>query len=196
MTLTVAANKATAICRKLNIPTGKIVGVTVNHRARKRWGLCKRYVDGTFGIEVAECLTDGEHDYALVNTLIHEMIHTAPKCQNHGEKWSEYADRVSKATEYKIKRSSSYEEMGFAPDAIKAKYRFKCAKCGAIVNRNRMSDFVRNPYNYMHKECGGGKWIRMYSFLISSAKQRKTQRRSPFRLVESSIMYAVQVKSS
>ena len=161
MTLTVAANKATAICVKLNIPLGKIGEVKINRRAKKRWGCCKRVGDAPFTIEVNECLCDGKHDEALLNTLLHEYIHTVKGCQNHGAEWKRWASVVSENTPYDISRTKSYEEMGFKPDTVKAKYRLKCVNCGKIINRNRMSDFVRHPNRYTHKECGGSGWIRL-----------------------------------
>ena len=162
MNLYVTANKANDILDKLNIPTGNVVEVKINRRAKRRWGCCRwNYADDTYVIEVNERLCDGEHDDALTCTLLHEFIHTAPGCMNHGKEWKHYADIVSRETPYNISRTKSNEEFGFTPETVKAKYTLQCVNCGAIIYRNRMSDFVMYPNRYTHKECGGSSWIRL-----------------------------------
>jgi predicted SprT family Zn-dependent metalloprotease len=142
----------------MGIPVGNVTKVTVNRRAMRRWGQCAYHpTDGHSEINISVRLLDGKHEYGAYSTMLHELLHTVKGCQNHGTKWKEYASMVTAKTGYCVKRGASYEEYGFQPPdpEANAKYKFKCLKCGEIVCRNRASDFTRNPYNYLHKGCGG-----------------------------------------
>lgn len=157
--LTERFNNCLILMDEIQMDYGKITDVTVNSRAKTRWGQCKAKRVGwnaigdpvyTFSINISDVLLeDGVPVEALQNTIIHEILHTCPDCQNHGEEWKRRAAIVKQKLGYDIKRCESVREKGI-PEAIiqrtdDAKYIVKCKGCGRLVKKNRMCSIVRNP---------------------------------------------------
>ena len=145
----------------LGIQYGKVREVTINTRAKSRWGQCRKR-NGLYYINISEHLVGNiEYKDALKNTLIHELLHTCPDCMNHREPWKAVADKVNKAYGYNIKRCSSAEEKGVEPVEKNYQYMFRCTGCGQKVGRMRASNFTRNYKDY---KCGccGKKFERVY----------------------------------
>lgn len=100
---------------KINIPYGKIVSVTPNTRAKKRWGQCIKTPDGTYEINInITLLYKGNDVRGLENTVIHEILHTCPNCMNHGPEWKKWARVVYDAYGYNIQRCSNAYEKGIS----------------------------------------------------------------------------------
>lgn len=153
-------NLAFAECKKeldnIGIPYGNIKEIVPNKRAKTRWGQCKKSYDGTYSINISTRLLDDNTPYkSLKDTIIHEMIHTCPKCMNHGLEWKQYADKVNYYYKYNIKRTNTSEEKGVSPIIDGSKYLFKCKNCGTIIARMRESHFTRHPELYLCGVCGG-----------------------------------------
>ena len=76
----------------IDIPFGKITKVTVNYRAKSRWGQCSKrydYLDGaiyTININCDLCHPDAS-ERGLKETIIHEILHTCPDCMCHTGEW-------------------------------------------------------------------------------------------------------------
>ena len=96
----------------IGVPYGKITEFTINTRAKKRWGQCRKCPDGTYKININVALLDKKCIDGLVETLMHEIIHTCPGCMNHGPEWKKWADLVGKEYGYSITRTKSAEELG------------------------------------------------------------------------------------
>lgn len=144
---------------KIGVPYGNIQNVTVNNRAKKRWGLCSVVSNG-FDIQINAVLLDETIDESgLMNTMLHELLHTVPGCMNHGAKWKAMADKVYKAYGIYIKRCSNAAEKGVAADMIEEmnakryKYFVSCPDCGHVFKYMRMCDCVKNPGRYHHTGC-------------------------------------------
>lgn len=56
----------------------------VNTRAKSRFGICRHKASGLDIIEIMEDLVDPSKLKPLKETIIHEVLHTCDKCQNHG----------------------------------------------------------------------------------------------------------------
>lgn len=165
--LTKLFNECIADCDSLGIKYGHITNVSVNTRAKRRWGQTKTHrpykystchKDYTFDISISNrLLEDDVEDMVAKNTIMHEILHTVEDCQNHGDKWKAMADKVNRTYGYNVKRCTSSEEKGIEPVKIthNKNYVITCQKCGVTVIRHRMSDFVKYPYCYSHKGCGG-----------------------------------------
>lgn len=126
-------NKCKVLLDNLNIYYGNITNVSVNTRAKKRWGQCKR-VGGTFEISINSCLLDETNPIeALENTILHELLHTVYGCFNHGEMWQLMANKVNKAYGYNIKRCSTANEKGVSDEYVQNAYHYfiTCNKCKA-----------------------------------------------------------------
>ena len=99
----------------LAIPYGNVTEISVNYRAKSRWGQCRHGKDGTHSININAELLDERNDVrGLENTILHELLHTCPGCNNHGEIWKTYAEKVNAAYGYNIKRCSDAYEKGIA----------------------------------------------------------------------------------
>ena len=147
-------------CNKLDaigIKYGKIVSVSINTRAKKRWGQCKME-NGCYMISISSRLMS--EDVALIhleNTMIHEILHTCNGCMNHGATWKNLAEKVNSAYGYNIKRTTSSAEKGIEPiqTIYNIKHKFVCKGCGAFVVRQRESDFTRHYNLYRCAKCRG-----------------------------------------
>ncbi len=137
----------------LGIPvSGKLLpGVRVNTRAKRRLGCCY-YQGGRYWIEVSERVLDDEA--LLKQTLVHELLHTCPKCRDHGERWKAYARLVNEKLGYKIERTVKTEGTEGPLRHEEVKYILECQSCGARIERMRMSKAVKCPWRY-RCPCGG-----------------------------------------
>lgn len=153
-----AFTKCKAQCDKLGIKYGGNITISPTTRVLKKWGSCRIYPHN-FGFDIKinrRLLDDDVKEMALLDTVMHELLHTCPGCGDHGATWKKYADMVNKAYGYNVKRCTSYEEKGMeTPPRPVAKYRFMCKNCGTIVSRQRASAFTKNPSGYVCGKCGG-----------------------------------------
>lgn len=125
--------------------------VRVNSRAKRRLGCCY-YKDGRYQIEVAEAiLGDGD---LLKLTLVHELLHTCPKCRDHGPQWKAYAKIVHESLGYKVERTVKTDVPQAPLRHEEVKYILQCQSCGAKIGRMRMSVAVKSPWRY-RCPCGG-----------------------------------------
>lgn len=83
----------------------------------------------------------------ICNTIIHELIHCLPGCNNHGENFKKIAKYISSRTDYEIQRTGNAQE-----DHIKSnkdyekpkrkiqeyKYKVICQKCNQEFLRKRI----------------------------------------------------------
>lgn len=142
-----------------DIPVSKKIApqVMINRRATGRFGACKRIADG-FEIEISHRLINAS-DSACISVLAHEVLHTCHGCMNHGKRWRQYAECLSRAFDVNIKCSVSCAELGIediSPDQYK--YRVICSACGKAVCRRRASRLVTYPENY-RCTCGGRLYV-------------------------------------
>ena len=137
----------------LGIPISREIEphVVINARAVTRFGCCKLQ-RGKYIIEVALRVAQGPEE-SCRETLAHEVLHTCYGCRNHGKRWQGYAGRMNDAYGYRIKRTSTQEDMGVA-ETRPYKYLLRCEKCGMEFKRFRASALTRHPERYRCK-CGG-----------------------------------------
>ncbi|MBP3877259.1 MAG: SprT-like domain-containing protein [Lachnospiraceae bacterium] len=141
--------------RAIKIPIGHIAGVSVNTRARRRWGLCRKEADG-FYISISKRLLNEDTKDGLRNTIMHELLHTCPMCSNHGAMWKHYAEYVNQTLGMNIKRVNSNEDKGLPPDEeIRILHKYHCDGCGQVVTKQRECKFTRNYKDYKCSLCGG-----------------------------------------
>lgn len=140
----------------LHIAYGNVIDVTVNTRARKRWGQCCA-VPGGYTININSVLLDERNgENGLIETIIHELLHTCRDCMNHGQQWKNYAEKVNAAYGYNIKRASDASEKGVVYQEEKpVKYKFICLDCGQVITRQRKSQFTEHYSRYRCGRCGG-----------------------------------------
>lgn len=91
-----------------------------------------------------------ELDYKIIkNTIMHELIHCLPECDNHGVKFKKYAIYINEKLGYNITRLGNKQEdykksnKQFEEENM-YKYKIQCCKCGQTFFRKRYNkDFVR-----------------------------------------------------
>lgn len=148
--------KELEVCKQMaaesNIKIGKIKDIKINTRAKKRWGLCSYFSDG-FIIEISSMLLqDDVSREALMNTLMHEVLHTVDGCMNHGKKWKYYAGIINLKYGLHIKSATSAAEKKI-DDSYEYNYIIACPKCGYQWKYIRMSKCVKHPERFSHTGC-------------------------------------------
>lgn len=145
--------------KPLGIKLGTVTEWSINTRAKRRWGQCKRISEGVFTINISErLLHENIDDVKTKETIIHELLHTVPDSYGHKGQWKILAQKVSKELpHYTIKRTTSSKEKGIEeePEKRAANYKLVCKKCGAVLTRTRKSRVVKYPDKYRCKKCGG-----------------------------------------
>lgn len=149
------------ILRTEGIPAAeKITGIKINRRARSRFGRCTKTRSG-YEIEVSEQLLKCD-EKEIETVLLHELLHTCPKCMNHGQLWKRYAEILNRKYGYNITVRTSYEKLGLENPGSREsiKYRIVCTKCGQEYPRRRKCSLTENPERYSCGKCGGKLEIR------------------------------------
>lgn len=143
----------------IGIKYGNVRNVTVNTRAKCRWGECKKIASSVFDINISNVLLDDDVDeQILMNTVMHELLHTVPGCLKHTGKWKTLADFVNKQLPfYNIKRTMSYDEAGISHNLKEPVYRYflQCENCGIVIKRQRKSRVISEYKKYRCSKCGG-----------------------------------------
>jgi len=146
--------------RAIGIPiSDSIEAVTINNRAKKRLGCCKRrknaFGKNLYTIEISKYALNCEED-KLCSIIAHELLHTCKGCFNHESKWKKMGSKVEETLGYPISRTVNYEELGLEKPASseQTKYIIVCKKCGQIIERKRMCNLVKNVEKYRCGKCG------------------------------------------
>lgn len=134
------------------ITVGKInPNLGINTRAKTFFGTCKKVVKTyDYEIEINHQLLK-VNKKKLMNTLIHEVLHTCKGCMNHGKTWVNYANKMNDKFGYDISRATSYEKVGI--ERPKAKYTVECIGCGNQTYRQQRSKLITQVDKYRCR-CG------------------------------------------
>lgn len=123
------------ILDSLNIEYGPVGEVTVNTRAKTRWGQC-RYskFEDIYDIEICSRLLESDVSYEdVMDTMIHELLHCHKDRMCHTGEWKRCANLVNEYYGYDIQRTASSSEKNIANDRINmAKYVVTCNGCGSV----------------------------------------------------------------
>lgn len=99
------------------------------------------------------------NDTIIKNTIIHEIIHCFPNCNNHGKEFKKYATYINQKLGYNISRVGNKEDdykesnLEFERESDNYKYKIICKKCGQIIYRKRLKkDLIKK---YRCGKCGG-----------------------------------------
>lgn len=91
----------------------------------------------------------------LMETIIHELLHSRCLYDHHGGEWKNEARIMSAYTPYTITRLAKPDAETIKETEQNAKYLIVCEKCGMTYARNRMGGAVKNPSNYRCGKCKG-----------------------------------------
>lgn len=159
--------------RAIGINPPHIESFTVNTRAKSRFGQC-RYENGKYSININSDLLDEDCPVmSLRETIFHEIIHTLPKCMNHGAEFQKYAEKINSVYKTNITRASSTKEKygevyaKKVAERIKAEgkkrkkspkkmYELYCPNCDRLVASGvyaRQPKWYVNPNRYSCANC-------------------------------------------
>lgn len=94
----------------------------------------------------------------LRNTIIHEIIHCFPYCNNHGNEFKKYARYINLKLGYNITTRGNKEKDYLASNLKldqenQFKYQITCVNCGYSFKRKRLN--VDYEKKYRCGKCGG-----------------------------------------
>ena len=158
------SKKALNLLSELNIKYSNKIEFKVSTRMTRSWGNCSKHSDGTYTIKISDILLqDTTSEDALMNTVIHEILHTVNGCLNHGPNWKAVADKVNRNTHYNIKRCTSCEEKGIdrnsrtrSKNSRPKKWAVKCCQCGNIYKYSRKPKWLPRISSYRCGRCNAG----------------------------------------
>lgn len=110
-------------------------------------------------IEISRWVLD-MNDTIIKNTIIHEIIHCIPNCNNHGKTFKKYANYINQTLGYNISRLGDKEadlkksNLEYNEKTINYKYKITCKKCGQTFYRQRLN---KNLIKYYRCSICGGK---------------------------------------
>lgn len=141
-------------CCKNEIPDKK--HYTISRKGRYK---IKKYeVFKVHHIEISKWVMDLD-DKIIKNTIMHEIIHCFPYCNNHGKEFKKYASYINEQLSYNIStlgnKKEDYEKsnLEYKDEPKIYKYKILCKKCGAIIYRKRFQ--VNKIKKYRCGRCGG-----------------------------------------
>lgn len=76
----------------------------------------------------------------LKQIIIHELIHTCPRCWVHGKTWRKYAMIMNDAYGYSLLEDKDYDSIFHKDKPILHKY--VCTKCGSVFNSRENGEFA------------------------------------------------------
>lgn len=146
------------------------IDIKIAKRNSKRYGCCKQeepdknyfhYIKRGYRkikvydkfkihhIEICKWVMDLE-DSIIKNTIMHEIIHCLPECNNHGEVFKKYANYINSKLDYNISRVGNKQEdyeksnIKYKEEIQKYNYIVKCNRCGQVFYRQRLiKNFVK-----------------------------------------------------
>lgn len=131
----------------LGVEVGTIMDISVNTRLTSVWGRCRYNKAGVYYIEINQILMNEFQvsKQAIINTVMHETIHTVKGCMNHGTKFKNIAALVNNFYGYDVKRCTSAAEKNLQ-DVKKSSpilYTIKCQNCGGECGYRRETKVVK-----------------------------------------------------
>lgn len=107
-------------------------------------------------IEISKWVMELE-DNIIKNTIMHELIHCIPYCNNHGKEFKKYAKLINESYGYDVSRVGNkrkdYEKSNIIYDEkVQYKYKIICNNCGQEFYRQRIiKNFIQK---YRCGKCG------------------------------------------
>ena len=155
------------------------ISIRLAKRNNKRYGCCKqekpdknykvtkvirrrRYVQyerfEVHTIEISKWVMELD-DKIIKNTIMHELIHCMPRCNNHGEYFKNYATVINEKLGYNISRTGNKEQdfkesnLEYIEKPINFNYKIVCEDCNYSFFRQRVRRYFIRKYRC--GKCGG-----------------------------------------
>ena len=154
------------------------INISISKRNNKRYGCCKQEEPdknyktisrigrrkvikyekyNKHHIEISKWVLELE-DSIIKNTIMHELIHCIPYCNNHGLAFKKYAKLINAKYGYDVSRVGNkkrdFEKSNIEyNDKTNYKYKVRCKGCNQIFFRQRLNrNFLAK---YRCAKCGG-----------------------------------------
>lgn len=141
-------------CCKQEEPDKKYYHIIKRGRRKiKQYDIFKKH-----HIEISKWVLDLDENI-IKNTIMHEIIHCLPNCNNHGKEFKKYANYINRNLGYNITRLGNKEEdfkksnLEYKEKTNTYKYKIICNKCGQIIYRQRLKKELIHKYRC--GKCGG-----------------------------------------
>lgn len=131
--------------------------IKVNNRLKRALGRCRKIDKNQFLIEMNGEYLLIENKDVILNTLMHEAIHSLKDCMCHTGKFKVVAAQVNTKYGYNIRRCTKTEKY---KSFNKVKFTITCADCGhtyKYYKTNKIVKFIMNNPNsgfYWCSKCG------------------------------------------
>jgi len=142
----------------IDVQKNRIIEIKINTRSKKRYGCCKKISKDRFKIEISEWVMDLNEDI-IKNTIMHELIHCMPRCNNHGEYFKNYATIINEKLGYNVSRTGNKERdfsisnLEYTEKPINFNYKIVCEDCNYSFFRQRVRRYFTRKYRC--GKCGG-----------------------------------------
>lgn len=118
---------------------------TIRNRRYIKYGKFKKHT-----IEISKWVM-GLEENIIKNTIMHEIIHCLPYCNNHGEEFKKKANYINQKLGYEITRvgdkKEDYKKSNIEyTEMQKYKYKIICTKCGQTYYRQKLRRDLINKY--------------------------------------------------
>ena len=143
---------------KIDVQKNRNIEIKINTRSKKRYGCCKKLSKDNYVIEISEWVMDLNEDI-IKNTIIHELIHCMPRCNNHGEYFKKYASIINEKLGYNISRTGNKQQdfnksnLEYVEKPININYKIICENCNYNFSRQRVRKNLTRRYRC--GKCGG-----------------------------------------
>lgn len=151
--------------------TDKEIIICISKRNNKRYGCCKPEIPDEnyktvkrkgfkyivkfenfkkYTIEISRWVLDLNEDI-IKNTIIHELIHCLPYCNNHGIEFKKYANLINSKLGYNISRVGNkkedfqYSNLDYK-EKEEYKYKIQCERCDKVFYRKRLQKYFTRKY--------------------------------------------------
>ena len=159
-------NEYYARCRKMlediGVPVGNVVELRVS-TLRSSTSQCVIYPD-TYECMIRmdrRMLNNKTNESDVIDTMLHELIHTIPGCLEHKGMWAEYARQTDEY--YGTHVLSCYDRFVFEHPEMPVVAVFRCTDCGAdfyvrdermitaVLNGTKRCDYCKGAYDKENK---------------------------------------------
>ena len=115
-----------------------------------------------FTIQLNKLYCDNCAEKEILNTIMHEVIHSLKGCMNHGPKWKQIANKINDLYGYTVSRTASYSDYTKVYEKYRNnKYLLVCNNCKYEWHYKKQTKLrklliSKKPYFYTCPYCGGG----------------------------------------
>ena len=125
-------------------------------------GRCHNHGSNRYTIYLNKNHVNVSEEKYILDTVMHELIHSLDNCMCHTGRWKQVANMVNMRYGYNISRletdDSAYSKFYNETNASRIKYELVCNSCGAVTKYQRKTKTVTNIANHIGKyrcqHCG------------------------------------------